>query len=159
FVALWLTLAGALPDGAFVRVEGSRFVVGGRPLSFVGANLNVMHGADERARADDTLEAARADGLTVGRVWALGAGGPSAAAWAREHQLWRVAPSEWLDDGPRQLDRVLAAARARGLRVIVTLSNYWDDFGGIRQYLAWAGLPIDGFAVRDRFYADARTRA
>jgi hypothetical protein len=41
--------------------------------------------------------------------------------------------------GFEDFDRVLAAARAHGLRVIITLANAWDDFGGIRQYLAWAG--------------------
>jgi hypothetical protein len=65
----------------------------------------------------------------------------------------------WLEGGPRQLDQVLADARARGLRVIVTLSNYWDDFGGIKQYLAWAKLPTDGFGARDRFFSDEKTRA
>jgi mannan endo-1,4-beta-mannosidase len=156
---LLLTLTGAIPDGAFVRVDGASFVVGDKPFAFVGANLNVMHGADERARAADTIAAARDDGLTVARVWALGEGDDTSPPWARTNQLWRIAPAMWLDGGPRQLDRVLAAARARGLRVIVTLANYWDDFGGIRQYLAWARLPVDTFDARDRFFSDERLRA
>lgn len=152
-LALLLTLSG------FVRVDGTRFTVDGKPFAFVGANLDVMHGADARARAEATLDAARADGLTVGRVWALGEGDAAASPWARQHQLFRVAPDQWLDGGYDQLDRVLVLARARGLRVIVTLANYWDDFGGVRQYLAWAGLPTDGFAARDRFFSDEKTRA
>ena len=136
-VALLLALAGAIPDGAFVRVDGAGFVVGDKPFAFVGANLDVMHGADERARAAETIAAARADGLTVGRVWALGEGDATlAAVGARTTSCGASGPTLWLDGGPRQLDRVLAEARAHGLRVIVTLSNYWDDFGGIRQYLA-----------------------
>jgi len=158
-LALLLTLTGAIPDGAFVRVDGAGFVVGDKPFAFVGANLNVMHGAAERARAAETIAAARADGLTVARVWALGEGDTTSPPWARTNQLWRVAPQMWLDGGPRQLDRVLAEARARGLRVIVTLSNYWDDFGGIRQYLAWAKLPLDTFDARDRFFSDEKPRA
>lgn len=155
---LVLTVSSALPDGAFVRVDGSHFSVATKPFAFVGANLDVMHGADARARAEETLAGARADGLTVGRVWALGEGDATSPPWAREHQLFRVAPDLWLDGGYRQLDRVLAAARARGLRVIVTLANYWDDFGGIRQYLAWAGVDGDGFGARDRFFWDERVR-
>ena len=154
-----LALTGALPDGAFVRVEGARFTVGGQPFAFVGANLEVMHGAANRDRAAETLTAAATDGLTVGRVWALGEGDAASPPWARAHQLFRVGPDEWLAAADDQLDRVLAAARARGVRVIVTLANYWDDYGGVRQYLAWAGLPTDGFAARDRFFSDERTRA
>jgi len=156
---LVLALTSAIPDGAFVRVDGAGFTVGGKPFAFVGANLNVMHGADERARAAETIAAARADGLTVGRVWALGEGDTSSSPWARENQLWRVAPQMWLEAGPRQLDRVLAEARARGLRVIVTLSNYWDDLGGVREYLTWAKLPTDTFGARDAFFSDDKTRA
>ncbi|MDB4964998.1 MAG: Endo,4-beta-mannosidase [Myxococcales bacterium] len=155
---LALTTLAAIPDGAFVRAEGGRFTVGGQPFVFVGANLDVMHGAGERARVEDTLGAARADGLTVGRVWALGEGDAASPPWSRAHQLFRVAPEAWLDAGYDQLDRVLAAARARGLRLIITLSNYWDDFGGIRQYLAWAGLSTEGFANRDRFFSDPKVR-
>jgi mannan endo-1,4-beta-mannosidase len=158
-LGLLLGLTGAFAgDGGFVRVEGSRFVVGGRPFAFVGANLNVMHGADERARAAETIAAAGGDGLSVGRVWALGEGDATSPPWARKHQLFRVGPDEWLDGGYQQLDRVLAEARGRGVRVIVTLANYWDDFGGIRQYLKWAGLPIEGFDARDRFFDDERVR-
>jgi len=156
---LLLALTSAIPAGAFVRVDGAGFTVGDKPFAFVGANLNVMHGASERARAPETIAAARADGLTVGRVWALGEGDATAPAWARANELWRVGPDAWLDGGPRQLDRVLAAAREKGLRVIVTLSNFWDDFGGIRQYLAWAKLPTDTFAARDRFFSDEKARA
>ena len=156
---LVLALTSAIPTGAFVRIDGANFVVDGKPFAFVGANLDVMHGAEERARAPETIAAARADGLTVGRVWALGEGDATSPAWARTNQLWRVGPDQWLDGGPKQLDRVLAAARAKGLRVIITLSNFWDDFGGIRQYLAWAKLPTDTFAARDRFFSDDKLRA
>jgi mannan endo-1,4-beta-mannosidase len=158
-LALVLAVAGAIPDGAFVKVDGGNFTVADKPFTFVGANLDVMHGADERARAPETIAAARADGLTVGRVWALGEGDSTSSPWARSNVLWRVGPAEWLQGGPTQLDRVLVEARKRGLRVIVTLANYWDDYGGIRQYLAWAKLPTDTFDARDRFFSDEHTRA
>ena len=35
---------------------------------------------------------------------------------------------------------MVAAAKERGLRLILTLVNGWDDFGGIQQYADWAGV-------------------
>jgi mannan endo-1,4-beta-mannosidase len=157
-LAATLATATAIPAGAFVTVDGNHFSVGGRPFAFVGANLDVMHG-QARAHAAATIAAAASDGLTVGRIWALGEGDAQSPPWSRANQLFRVAPDQWLDAADVQLDRVLASAREHGLRVIITLSNNWDDFGGIRQYLAWAGLPSDGFGDRDAFFRDARTRA
>src|SRR5690349_19934707 len=66
------------PGGAssvpFVQVEGTRFVVGGKPFAFVGANVNAMQGAEVRARFRETLGALAADGLTVARIWAFAEG-------------------------------------------------------------------------------------
>lgn len=33
------------------------------------------------------------------------------------------------------LDWVVAAAKARGLRLILTLTNYWPEYGGLAQYV------------------------
>jgi mannan endo-1,4-beta-mannosidase len=129
---------------AFVGVEGDRFVLAGAPFRFVGANVAIMHGPRHRAAVDATLDAARADGLTVVRVWALGEQPVDAAPWSRDY-AFRIGPEGWVEESFVHLDRVLAAARARGLRVIVVLGNRWADYGGAPQYLAWAGqgTPLD----------------
>jgi len=142
-----------------VAADGSRFVAGGRPFAFVGANVEVMQGERNRARAAETLAAAKADGLRVVRIWALGEGPADAPASQRAHVLFRAGPDGWQDAAYAQLDRVLAEARACGLRVILTLGNHWSDYGGIPQYLAWAGLPDSGWGARDRFFSDEKTRA
>jgi mannan endo-1,4-beta-mannosidase len=161
FAILALLVAGARaepPSPGFVAVAGTRFVVGDRPFAFVGANLEVLHGARNRERAEATLAAARADGLTVGRVWALGEGDRDAPAWRRA-ELFRLAPNEPVEESFVALDRVLAWARAHDLKLIITLCNHWGDYGGVPQYLRWAGLPESGFAAHDRFFSDDKTRA
>jgi hypothetical protein len=153
------TLAAApAPADDPVAVDGARFVSGGKPFAFVGANVEVMHGSHARAAYEATLEAAHADGLSVVRVWALGEGAADAPAWARESQLFRAGPDVFLDVAYQQLDRVLAAAKKKNLRVILTLANHWADYGGVPMYLAWAGLPVDGWGAHDRFFSDERTR-
>jgi len=129
----------------FVRAEGARFVAGGRAFRFVGANAAIMHGAVRRASAERALDAIAADGMRVVRVWALGehaAGGPD---WARDY-AFRMGPDAWVETSFAHLDRVLAAARARGLRVIVVLANRWADYGGAPRYLAWSGALPEGDA-------------
>lgn len=155
-VALAWTLPAraAEPPDRFVRVRGTKFVAAGWPFAFVGANLEAVHGAGFRARYEETLDALLHDGLTVGRIWALGEG-PDAGS----QQIFRTAPDAFVEASFVQLDRVLAGARGRGLRLIITLANYWDDYGGVRAYLRWAGLPDKGFGAKDRFFADPRTRA
>jgi mannan endo-1,4-beta-mannosidase len=53
----------------------------------------------------------------------------------------QVAPLAYDEVSLRGLDLVLARARAHGVRLVLPLGNYWDDYGGARQYVAWAGLP------------------
>jgi mannan endo-1,4-beta-mannosidase len=146
----------------FVRRSGHELVVDGRPFHFVGANLAIMHGPQNRAAAEAVIEGATKDGIRVGRVWAFGEGDANAPGWLRENFLFRAGPEGWVDAGPRHLDRVVAAAGRAGMRLIVTLANNWGDYGGAPKYLRWAGVREDvstTYGAGDRFYADAKTRA
>lgn len=149
------------PDASgFVRVEGNRFILDGKPFHFVGANLSIMHHPEKRRGAEEVLTAAARDGIRVARVWAFGEGPRKATAWQRAHLFFRAGPSDWIPAAPEHLDRVLAIARRVGIRLIVCLSNHWADYGGVPQYLRWAGLPgATLFGGADRYYQSPRTRA
>ena len=62
------------------------------------------------------------------------------------------------------LDRVVAEAGRRGLRLILPLADYWPAYGGIAQWLAWRGTPVDDAdrahpeRYAARFYGDAELR-
>ncbi len=144
------------PDRSrFVRVDGRRFVLEGRTFRFVGANASIMHGASHRAAAEATLDAIARDGLRVVRVWALGEQPEGAAEWARDY-AFRIGREGWVETSFAHLDRVIDAARARGLRVIVVLANRWGDYGGAPRYLEWAGVP--GLALQG-FFTDPSAAA
>jgi mannan endo-1,4-beta-mannosidase len=87
--------AQPLPAGAFVRADGPRLVLGGKPFRFVGTNLAVMHDPPWRTRYRETIAAAACDGLTVGRVWALGEGTADAEPWERQARLFRAGPDDF----------------------------------------------------------------
>ena len=149
----------------FVTARDGLLMVDGQPFRFVGANLAIMHGPENRAAAADVLQGAARDGLRVGRVWALGEGDSTSAPWVREHFLFRAGPDDWIESAARQFDVVLAEAARSGLRLIVTLSNHWSDYGGVPKYLRWfAGgkddeWKDDVYGARDRFYSDPRAQA
>src|SRR5450432_722025 len=143
----------------FVRVAGHDLTLDREPYHFVGANLAIMHGPKNRAAAEAVLEGAAKDGVHVGRVWAFGEGDADAPAWQRENFLFRAGPEGWIEAGPRQLDRVIAAAGRAGVRLVVTLANNWSDYRGAPRYLRWAGARDEGvYGAADRFYSDPKIR-
>lgn len=135
-----------LSGNAFVRTRGSRFVIGGRPFRFVGANVSVMHRDEDRAVMPETLARASQAGIRVVRVWAFGEGGPNDigpltdfADWPRTHPF-RFTPDNWNEEALVHLDRVMAEAARNKLYVQLCLTNWWRDTGGVTQYLRWAGI-------------------
>lgn len=132
----------------FVSTRGAQFVIDGRPFRFVGANVAVIYGDEERARMPETLRQAALDGMSVVRVWAFGESGaddgqPNGVArdlWLQPHPF-RRGPEDWNEEAFVNLDRVLVEAARNNLRVQICLTNWWRDTGGVVRYLRWAGLP------------------
>lgn len=160
---------GWIPAGAFVRTAGSAFVIADSsqrlpgqagpvsvPFRFIGANFRALQGERERLLYRETLQAMAHDGLTVGRVFAFGEGFSASSAWEKRFTLFRTGPTDFVEASYRQLDRILAMSRQLGIRLVLTLSNNWADYGGIPAYLAWAGLPppqgqLSQFFEEERF--------
>ncbi len=65
--------------------------------------------------------------MTVIRTWAFCDGS--------EWNALQPAPGEWDERVFAALDWVLAQAGARGLRAVLALTNYWEAYGGIKQYV------------------------
>lgn len=57
----------------------------------------------------------------------------------------RSAPGRYHEAGLLGLDRAVAEAKARGLRLILMLTNNWSDYGGLDAYARWAGRAHDDF--------------
>ena len=132
----------------FVTTSGTRFIADGQPFRFAGANVAVMYREEDRARMPETLAEAQRLGLGVVRVWAYGEGtekdgvmpvGRDREDWPRTHPF-RRAPDDWNEEAFVHLDRVIAEAARRNLRVQLCLTNWWRDTGGVTQYLRWAGV-------------------
>jgi mannan endo-1,4-beta-mannosidase len=125
-------------DGRVAR-SGATLTLGGRPFRALGANLYYlqqmfaydelgMSGAAAQARA--ALDAMVCLSMNVVRLWAFNDSTDSSSI--------RRAPGMYATAGLRGLDRAVAEARARGLRVILTLVNGGKDYGGLDAYARWA---------------------
>ncbi|KAF8010421.1 hypothetical protein BT93_J1141 [Corymbia citriodora subsp. variegata] len=137
--------ARVLSPSGFVQVRGTRFVLNGSPFLFNGFNSYwMMHVAVEpsdRTKVSSVFREASAAGLTVCRTWAFSDGGDRAL---------QVSPGVY----DERVFEVSTAGR-HGIRLILSLSNNYHDFGGRPQYIQWArkaGVPINNV---DDFYTNA----
>lgn len=159
----------------FVTTKGSRFFVDGRPFRFVGANVAVIYGNEERAFMPDTMREAARDGVQVVRIWAFGesdvedvpGSGVARNEWLKLNPF-RRGPQDWNEEAFKSLDRAIAEAARNNLRVQICLTNWWRDTGGVVRYLRWAGLPdaadeTKPFGINVEramiFYTDEKARA
>ncbi|HEX4809943.1 MAG TPA: cellulase family glycosylhydrolase [Bryobacteraceae bacterium] len=106
--------------------------IGQEPFRITGAN-NYYLGNVEEATVGGVLDLAESIGCNTLRIWAFA--GRDEAALTR-------------------LDRAVDLARQRGLRLILTLENYWKDFGGVPAYVKQFGLRKTA-----EFYRDLGCRA
>ena len=83
---------------------------------------------------------------TLAKAWALGAmgirtNGFNDALEKEGSTTIQLAPGVYDETSFRGLDLVLTRAHHHGVKLVLTLGNYWNAYGGARQYVAWAGLP------------------
>lgn len=146
----------------FVRVANGEFVVGdsSRPFRFIGGNSyhlmvssflsqvrcllffqSYATDVNKRPLVTQLLDFYAENGLTVLRTWAFSDGD--------RHDALQIAPglscaliqvthltagvlSEWT---AASLDFVLHEAAVRGIKLLLVLTNYWGDYGGMQQYV------------------------
>ncbi|MCP3137955.1 glycoside hydrolase 5 family protein [Pyxidicoccus xibeiensis] len=100
------------------------------------ATRDVRRGLPESAVVEEVLAKAAALGVRAVRT-----NGHNDAVDKVGDSAIQVGPLQYDEVAFQGLDRVLARARVHGVRLVLTLGNYWDAYGGARQYVAWAGLP------------------
>jgi len=124
----------------FVRRDGMRLILDGKPYRFVGANIwyGAYLGADaaygDRARLERELDRLKALGVSNLRILAGAEEGPlknSIKPGFRTKEGW----NETLLQG---LDYCLAEVDKRGMKAVLYLSNFWEWSGGFGSYLWYA---------------------
>jgi mannan endo-1,4-beta-mannosidase len=140
------------PILGFVQRQGSSLTLAGRPFLVGGTNLyylqqlfaNAELGEGESLSAGmQALDAMVCLRLPVARMWAFNE--------AKDRSVIRSGPDVFHEAGLRGLDRAVFEAKARGIRLILTLTNNWPEYGGLPAMAAWIGKNKNDFFSDRRF--------
>ncbi|KAG2686196.1 hypothetical protein I3760_10G166000 [Carya illinoinensis] len=146
---------GAMEDNAWQMVEkkGNQFVVNDRPFYVNGFNTYwlMVFAADQstRGKVTDAFKQASSVGLTVCRTWAFNDG------------QWRAlqkSPSVYDEQVFKALDFVVSEAKKYKIRLILSLSNNWDAYGGKAQYVKWGKAAGLNLTSDDDFFSNPTLR-
>ncbi|XP_057744553.1 mannan endo-1,4-beta-mannosidase 6 [Arachis stenosperma] len=123
-----------------VQTKGNQFVVRDQPFYVNGFNTYwlMVFAADEstRGKVSEVFKHASSVGMTVCRTWAFNDG------------QWRAlqkSPSVYDERVFKALDFVVSEAKKYRIRLILSLVNNWEAYGGKAQYVKWgtaAGLNL-----------------
>ncbi|KAI4860675.1 glycoside hydrolase family 5 protein [Hypoxylon rubiginosum] len=133
----------AVPEG-FVTVNGAKFQLDGNDFNFAGSNAYYFPFDSNATDVELGLAAAKDAGLKVFRTWGFNDknvtydpqglpqyGGEGAGA--------TNAILQWFSNGTSSInitefDKVVDAATKVGIKLIVTFTNNWADYGGMDVY-------------------------
>jgi hypothetical protein len=137
------------PAPGIVYTQGTQFVLDGYPFYFAGANSYDLF-TKSTAEIDTRMADMKADGIKVVRTWGF------------SHETWHgFEPQKgvYMEEQFRLFDYIMKSARDNGIKIIITLENYWEAYGGIDTRLAWEGLPGTSHVNRAKFFTNAGCKA
>ncbi|KAM1949690.1 hypothetical protein ACFX15_009712 [Malus domestica] len=129
-----------------VQKKGNQFVVNDQPFYVNGFNTYwlMVFAADQstRGKVTDVFKQASSVGLTVCRTWAFNDG---------QWQALQKSPSVYDEEA---LDFVISEARKYKIRLILSLTNNWDAYGGKAQYVKWGKAAGVNLTSDDDFFSN-----
>ncbi|KAM7492246.1 hypothetical protein LguiA_035167 [Lonicera macranthoides] len=139
---------------SFVERNGTHFMVDGRIFYINGWNSYWLmdHAVNEysKPRIRAMLQAGAKMGLTVCRTWAFNDGAYNAL---------QISPGKFDEKVFKALDHVIAEARQQGIRLLLSLVNNLQAYGGKTQYVKWAWEEGVGLSSsNDSFFFDPSIR-
>ncbi|WP_165872147.1 PKD domain-containing protein [Tenacibaculum sp. M341] len=143
----------------FVYAEGDKFMLNGKPFYFSGANVYdfFTYGSSsgdietqfmDKDRIDAHMRKLYENGIRVIRIWGF------------SHEDWHgFEPQKGVYSEAQfsLFDYVVKSAESNGLKLIIALENYWNDYGGIKDRLKWEGIDVEGAGTHDQgqFFTNA----
>ncbi|XP_031265637.1 mannan endo-1,4-beta-mannosidase 6-like [Pistacia vera] len=141
-------------DWPMVEKKGNQFVVNSQPFYVNGFNTYwlMVFAADQstRGKVSEVFQQASSVGLTVCRTWAFNDG------------QWRAlqkSPSVYDEEVFQALDFVVSEAKKYKIRLILTLTNNWEAYGGKSQYVKWGKAAGLNLTSDDEFFSHPTLRS
>lgn len=149
----------------FIYSDGTAFYVDGTPFYFAGANsydLFTLGDSSSDSTVEDIcskymypdqidarMKAMADNGVTVLRTW-----GFSTESW----HGFEKSPGNYVEPQFMLFDYIMDSAKRHGIKVIITLENYWEAYGGIDAKLRWAGLNGGSHSNRAQFFSNEQCK-
>ncbi|XP_052188694.1 mannan endo-1,4-beta-mannosidase 7-like [Diospyros lotus] len=150
WVLVFLALLLIRTEGTFIRTKGVHFVLNGSPFYANGFNaywlMYLACDPSQRSKISSAFEAARSHGLVIARTWAFSDGG---------YRALQDSPGSYNEQTFQGLDFVVSEARKYGVRLILSLVNNYENFGGKKQYVEWARSQGQNLASDDDFFTNS----
>jgi mannan endo-1,4-beta-mannosidase len=136
-------------DSDFVYAEGTQLMLHGEPFYYAGSNAYTLM-LEAPAGVDMHMKTAVEMDMKVLRAWAFyDYGTPDGKLVVEGNQrniyfqywdeeLGRPVVNEG-ENGLQRLDYVLYSAAQHDIKLVLPLVNNWTAFGGVDQYVRWAG--------------------
>lgn len=146
---LFKQLVEAEEDG-FVKTKGVQFMLNGIPYYAHGFNaywlMYMASDPSQRNLVSSAFQQASKNGLTIARTWAFNDGGDRALQYS---------PGSYKEQSFQGLDFVISEARKYGIKLVLSLVNSYENFGGRKQYVEWArSQGQQSISSEDDFYTN-----
>lgn len=151
----------ATTNGGFVTREGTHFMLDGKAFYFAGCNsydlFTLGDGSNDSTtelildkfmnqdKIEERFELMAKNGVTVCRTW-----GFSSETW----HGFETAPGKYNEAQFMLFDYIMACASKYNIKIIITLENFWDAYGGIDEKLKWAGKSYGNYKARCEWFTN-----
>ncbi|BAT82775.1 hypothetical protein LR48_Vigan07g285200 [Vigna angularis] len=136
-------------EDEFVRVRGVQLLLNGKPYYANGYNaywlMYMASDPSQRNKVSSAFQVAANHGLSIARTWAFSDAGDNPLQYS---------PGSYNEDMFLGLDFVISEARKHGTKLVLSLVNNYDDFGGKKQYVEWAKTEGQSLHSEDDFFTN-----
>ncbi|XP_021759949.1 mannan endo-1,4-beta-mannosidase 7-like [Chenopodium quinoa] len=136
-------------EDGFITTKGVQFWLNGIPFYSNGFNAYwlMYEGSDpsQRHKVSGVFQQASNHGLSIVRTWAFSDAG---------YRPLQYSPGSYNQQMFQGLDFVLAEAKKYGIKVVLSLVNNYDEYGGKKQYVEWAKSKGQSLSSKDDFFTN-----
>ncbi|XP_059459651.1 mannan endo-1,4-beta-mannosidase 7-like [Corylus avellana] len=137
-------------DDGFVKTRGVHLILNGSPLYANGFNaywlMYIASDTSQRDKITSAFEEATKRGLTIGRTWAFSDGG---------YRPLQSSPGSYNEQTFQGLDFAISEAGKHGIKLILSLVNNYEGYGGKKQYVEWARNQGQSLSSEDDFFTNS----